>query len=479
MSQAVSNVSSNSALGGLWTGSAGSAGSTAKSSGTQGMDSAFGLTLSTLIGGEAAAQGGLAAQLTLLSLANSSEKAENPAEVDLAGLLEGVVAQLEEADKESAYSEELLDMLQGWLQSAISFLNHASNQEAEQNASNGALLTLAQQPQTIRFAIQDVMMQLAQSSSGTHQQQLTNVTSQQAASILESLQAILTNAGLSAEKVTADRTRLAAGSEFAGKLASESGLANQDAKGLQTNGTTNQRLAADSLKAVTETVPLQVVQQPQAEEANPTVSSKQAVTDSSQTETDGWIQPGTIVTAGQLALRDHPAAALKIPATQVPVEKFSDEVGKFIVHKLDIIKAGGVSEARISLYPEHLGQVDVKITMQNGHMVAQFVTEHLFAKESLEGQMAQLRSALQSQGLQVNKLEVVTQNVGLSSHMYQDGRQQGSSSNLNQQHSDRRRDEVREEDYLSVQDLNEEWTEWMTEVRTRDAGLGSSFVARV
>ncbi|WP_049894847.1 flagellar hook-length control protein FliK [Paenibacillus antibioticophila] len=218
--------------------------------------------------------------------------------------------------------------------------------------------------------------------------------------------------------------------------------------------------------------------QQQVKESDPTAGSKQAAADSTLAETDGWIQSGTIVTAGQLALRDHSVAALKIPANQVPVEKFSDEVGKFIVNKLEIIKAGGVSEARISLYPEHLGQVDVKITMQNGHMVAQFVTEHLFAKESLEGQMAQLRSALQSQGLQVNKLEV-TQNVGLSSHMYQDGRQQGSSSNLNQQHSDRQRNEVREEDFLSVQDLNEEWTEWMTDVRTREAGLGSSFVARV
>lgn len=471
MSQSVSNVSSNSALGGLWTGSA------TKSSGAQGSDSAFGLALLTMIGGEAATQdGGLAAQLTLLSLANSAENAQGNAEADVAGLLDGLVAQLEQADKESSYNQELLNMLQGWLQSAISFLNSASNQKAEQNASNEALLTLAEQPQTIRFALQDVMMQLAQKSSA-NQSELTNVTSGQATSILESLQAILTNAGLSAEKASVNRSSQTTGSEFAGKLAGQLGLANQDAKQPQTTGAANQRFEAEHLKNVTDTAPLQVVQQ-QVKESDPTAGSKQVAADSTLAETDGWIQSGTIVTAGQLALRDHSVAALKIPANQVPVEKFSDEVGKFIVNKLEIIKAGGVSEARISLYPEHLGQVDVKITMQNGHMVAQFVTEHLFAKESLEGQMAQLRSALQSQGLQVNKLEV-TQNAGLSSHMYQDGRQQGSSSNLNQQHSDRHRNEVREEDFLSVQDLNEEWTEWMTEVRTREAGLGSSFVARV
>ncbi|MNZ82843.1 flagellar hook-length control protein [compost metagenome] len=149
-------------------------------------------------------------------------------------------------------------------------------------------------------------------------------------------------------------------------------------------------------------------------------------------------------------------------------------MSRFLVGKFDIIQANGMSEAKISLFPEHLGQVDVRITMQNGLLTAQFVTEHAFARESLEAQMAQLRLALQAQGLQVNKLEV-TQNTALSSHMYQDGRQQGNGSN--QQQGGKRR-EVREDEAILINDLNEEWHDWVTEMRSKEDSLGSSFVAR-
>lgn len=471
MSQSVSNVSSNSALGGLWTGSA------AKATGTQTADSAFGTALSTMLGGEASTQeGSLAAQLTLLSLTNSSQNTEDSSAVDLSGLLDELVTQLEQVDEDSSYNEELLDMLQGWLQNAIALLgNDASNQEAGQRANHEALLTLAQQPQTIRFALQDVMMQLGQRSA-SNQPELANVTPQQATALLEALQAILAKSRLSESKSSAESNRQGGTADFAARLTSQLGVLNQDSQQRSGLGSAQQSTVAAGQKGSMESALSETIQvQPKATEH--ISSSNQTPAVSSEGESDSWIQSGTIVTAGQLAIRDH-SAVLKAPVAQVPVENFSEEVGKFIVNKLEIIKAGGVSEAKISLYPEHLGQVDVKITMQNGQMVAQFVTEHLFAKESLEGQMAQLRSALQSQGLQVNKLEV-TQNVGLSAHMYQDGRQQGNSSHLNQQQQGRRQNEVREEDFLSVQDLNEEWTEWIGESRTRDAGLGSSFVARV
>jgi flagellar hook-length control protein FliK len=186
------------------------------------------------------------------------------------------------------------------------------------------------------------------------------------------------------------------------------------------------------------------------------------------------VQTGQVVTAGQLALRDSGIKSVKHVAKPVPVENFAKEMSGFLVNKLEIVNLKGVSEARISLYPEHLGQVDVRITMQNGQLTAQFMTEHAFAKESLEQQMAQLRSALQSQGLQVNKLEV-TQNTSLSSHMYHDGRQSGGGTG--QQQSEKRRP-VTEDETLAIHDLNEEWNEWVAEVRAKEQSYGSSFVAR-
>ncbi|MNN36274.1 Flagellar hook-length control protein FliK [compost metagenome] len=144
---------------------------------------------------------------------------------------------------------------------------------------------------------------------------------------------------------------------------------------------------------------------------------------------------------------------------------------------MDIVKLHGMTEATISLFPEHLGQVDVKITMQNGHLIAQFATEHAFAKDSLEQQMNQLRSALQSQGIQVERLEV-TQNTSLSSHMYHDGRQPGSGAGQGEQKKNGRQRELSGEDAVAAADMTEEWNEWIREVRSKEEDYGSSFVAK-
>jgi flagellar hook-length control protein FliK len=103
-----------------------------------------------------------------------------------------------------------------------------------------------------------------------------------------------------------------------------------------------------------------------------------------------------------------------------------------IVQKFDLTTLNGVSEAKLMLFPEHLGQVDVKITMQNGLLTAIFQTDTAMAKDMLDNQMAQLRLALQSQGLNVDKLEV-SQGQSASQlagqHQGQSGQQQHSSRN--------------------------------------------------
>lgn len=186
-------------------------------------------------------------------------------------------------------------------------------------------------------------------------------------------------------------------------------------------------------------------------------------------------QNNGILTAGQLQLRDGTVAVMPIKVSSpVPVDRFADEMSGFVVSKLEIVKQQGMSEAKITLFPENLGQVDVKITLHNGQVVAQFVTEHATAKSSIEQQMAQLRNALQSQGLQVEKLEV-TQNQTLSSHMYQDGRQSGGGS---RQHQSNKRSQTAEEESLTAIDSLEEWNNWLSEVQSRQEGYGSSFTAK-
>ncbi|MDQ8733357.1 flagellar hook-length control protein FliK [Paenibacillus sp. LHD-38] len=90
----------------------------------------------------------------------------------------------------------------------------------------------------------------------------------------------------------------------------------------------------------------------------------------------------------------------------VAADEFAQSMTGMIIQKFDLTTVNGVSEAKIMLFPEHLGQVDVRITMQNGLLTAIFQTDNVMAKDMLDNQMAQLRSALQAQGLMVDKLEV-------------------------------------------------------------------------
>ncbi|WP_248926371.1 flagellar hook-length control protein FliK [Paenibacillus hamazuiensis] len=124
--------------------------------------------------------------------------------------------------------------------------------------------------------------------------------------------------------------------------------------------------------------------------------------------------------------------SVKLPAQPVPVQRFSEEMTQFVVKNLRVTLANGLSEAKISLAPEHLGHVDVKITVHNGQVVAQFMADTVAGKEMLESQLSQLRTNLQSQGIAVDKLEV-SQSPNLQSGMFQDSRGQQSQQQSGRQ----------------------------------------------
>lgn len=113
------------------------------------------------------------------------------------------------------------------------------------------------------------------------------------------------------------------------------------------------------------------------------------------------------------------------------IGQFAQEMGKYLVKQFMLSQGNGVSEAKISLQPEHLGHLDIKIVIQNGVLTAQFVAENGAAREMLENQLAQLRTALQGQGLQVDKMEVVQQQPSQTnaSYMGNHAGQQGSGHN--------------------------------------------------
>lgn len=131
----------------------------------------------------------------------------------------------------------------------------------------------------------------------------------------------------------------------------------------------------------------------------------------------------------QAGFRQQPliADSAKSPMPSMNAENFAEDMSQFVVKSLKVsLMSGGISEAKISLKPENLGHVDVKITMQNGQLVAHIATQTFAAKEILESQLPQLRMMLQNQGLQVEKLEV-TQNSETHSSMFHDHGQRQQS----------------------------------------------------
>lgn len=99
-----------------------------------------------------------------------------------------------------------------------------------------------------------------------------------------------------------------------------------------------------------------------------------------------------------------------LPSSGVPISQFVPEVSEWVGGYLKTIQEeSGSAVARISLNPEHLGPIQIKIATERGQVTVQIVTDTSFAKEALEVQLPELRQALQQQGIRVQKLDIIQQ----------------------------------------------------------------------
>lgn len=92
------------------------------------------------------------------------------------------------------------------------------------------------------------------------------------------------------------------------------------------------------------------------------------------------------------------------------------------------------SQTVLKLMPEQLGQVEVKLMMQQGVLQATFMTESFVAKEALESNLNVLRTNLQHHGVVVERLSVTQQPPDpTTTSFYSDGRHQSSSQHSHSQ----------------------------------------------
>ncbi|GAA3406653.1 flagellar hook-length control protein FliK [Paenibacillus hodogayensis] len=153
------------------------------------------------------------------------------------------------------------------------------------------------------------------------------------------------------------------------------------------------------------------------------------------------VQPDSIVRHANAASPVQPQEHV------VHADRFAEEMAKAL-KSMKVHTANGLSEVRITLMPEHLGHIDVKVTMHNGQVVAQFMADTAHGKEMLEGQLAQLRAMLQTQGLQVDRLEVSQYNPPQSGS-FQESKQQRQSGQSGRQNDDQADRELAPVDFLT------------------------------
>ncbi|MBP2642422.1 MAG: Flagellar hook-length control protein-like protein [Firmicutes bacterium] len=77
-----------------------------------------------------------------------------------------------------------------------------------------------------------------------------------------------------------------------------------------------------------------------------------------------------------------------------------------IVEQAKVISRPTNSEMIIKLKPEHLGELTLKIVVENGAVSASFLTNHAEVRNAIESSLPQLRQELANQGLKVDQVGV-------------------------------------------------------------------------
>lgn len=430
----------------------------------------FGQSLQQLMG---AATGGTAGQTTetpsnpllaalqqlIAAAGEAGEGSPDGTAAELDAKLDYLMGQFEKLDEQLTENPELMALLQNWIQQAQKMLSGQTEDKAAesqdgltavgQTVEQNGIEALASNPATLKFALQDTVAQLVDLQKSNQAAPELKAQAQQALAALE--QTVEENTRQIGIKPTIMQQN--------GELPplQEEG-APQPTKTEQSSAKTGDvQFKADAAIVASKN------QTQQQSGSNLQQDGEQAQQGSEE------IKPQGTITAGELALRTNGLTPAK-PAEAVPVHRMAQEVEKLVVDRLEILQKQGFTEAKISLTPDHLGKVDIRITMHAGQLVAQFVTEHATAKDMLEQQMAQLRGTLQGQGLTVEKLEV-TQSSSLQSQMNQTGGQAGSRQ---QERRSRSREEASDDARLTAE-LGEELGEWLRQKTA--AQSGSSFIA--
>ncbi len=118
-------------------------------------------------------------------------------------------------------------------------------------------------------------------------------------------------------------------------------------------------------------------------------------------------EPGfnAVVGANQQGSAFTEAAAKANANVQRQVVDANDVISQ-IMEKMKVDVRGNTTEIKLTLRPENLGDVSLKVTTENGIITAQFLAENQRVKEVIESNFNLLKDALQKQGIEITNLSV-------------------------------------------------------------------------
>ncbi|MEE4356272.1 MAG: flagellar hook-length control protein FliK [Desulfococcaceae bacterium] len=102
----------------------------------------------------------------------------------------------------------------------------------------------------------------------------------------------------------------------------------------------------------------------------------------------------------------------------------SSEILGQIIDKARLSVSNGVPEIKISLKPESLGHLRMNISSENQHLSIKIMADSHMVADIIESNVAKLKADLQSQGLQILRLDV---SVSQDSKQFQSAYQQGQA----------------------------------------------------
>ncbi|KOF09907.1 hypothetical protein AC739_12500 [Planococcus glaciei] len=98
--------------------------------------------------------------------------------------------------------------------------------------------------------------------------------------------------------------------------------------------------------------------------------------------------------------------------SQTPIVRLAslpEDLGGVLRGSVRLTGNGETAQFKVSIFPEHLGHLDIRLTTVEGKVAAHIFTSSLVAKEAIEMQLNQLRTTMLQQGVNLERIEITQQ----------------------------------------------------------------------